>query len=114
MLIAAGGGGSKVGLKNKIICFKYDGISFKEEVHSVEITEGIPLCIDVLESNNLFCACSDNRTYFYEIEPHAGFFFEINRVDTAEYYDDDLYQNICRLDKLGNFFYSATTDGKLK
>ena len=114
LLIAAGGGGSKVGLKNKIICFKYDGIAFKDEVHSEEIKDGIPLCIDSLDSKNLFCACSDNKTYFYEIENHSGFFFEILKVETAEYFDDDFYQNICRLDQSGNYLYTATTDGKLK
>lgn len=114
LLVAAGGGGAKVGLRNKIICFKYDGVSFKDEVHSEEIKDGIPVCIDSLEEKNLFCAISNNLTYFYEIESHSGFFFEIAKYETAEFYDEDFYQNICRIDKKNLHLYTATTDGKIK
>jgi hypothetical protein len=114
LIIAAGGGGSKVGLRNKIICYKYDGTGFKDEAHSEEIKDGIPLCVDSIEAKSVFCCCFNNKTYFYEIESHSGFFFEVARIDTAEYFDDDFYQNLCKFDQSGNNLYTATTDGKLK
>ena len=63
---------------------------------------------------NLFCTCIDNLTVFYNLNNSNGVFEEIYRLKVMDFYDADIYQNVCRLDNKGQYMASGTSDGILK
>jgi hypothetical protein len=116
VIVASGGGGARYGVRNKIISYKIlNNDRFSEEMcHSVEYDKEIPVFIHSLESHNIFCTCIDNLTVFYQLDISNGVFQEICRLRVMDFFDAEIYQSVCKLDDMGSFFASGTTEGNLK
>ena len=112
VIVGAGGGGSRFGLKNAIISFKYDPVNgFGNAVQSLDF-DSIPIYIDSLDNLKLFCTCADATTYVYELSDDGtfreAFSFLANDFSDKQF----VYQTICKFvrDKI----CTGMTDGNLK
>ncbi len=115
ILVAGGGGGKKFGVRNKILSYKLINNQMSDEpCHTVEFEKEIPVFISSFEPYNIFSTCVDNITIFYKLDSATGVFSEIYRFKVMEFYNDDLYQSVCRFNNNGKLFASGSTDGTLK
>ncbi len=114
VIIGAGGGGAKFGLKNYVKTFHFNPKNgFTKEIDSKEL-QSIPVYIDLHEGLNLFCACADSTTFIYKMSSN-GMFNEIFACQANDYWDKQfIYQAICKFIPEVNVICTGMTDGNLK
>jgi hypothetical protein len=114
VIIAAGGGGQKYGVRNKILSHKIINNTISDQVYQDEFEKEIPVFISSHENSDTFVVCLDNYSIFYKLNPTDGSFKQVNKLKIMDRSDLYNYVTICKFDEKGQFVATGTSDGVIK
>jgi WD40 repeat protein len=113
VLIAAGGGGSMFGVRNKILSYRVENNKFSEQVFQNEFEKEIPVYITAYEKLDMFIVCVDNYCFLYKLNSD-GTFKQISKLKVLEYRDQSSYVTVCKFDDKAELLATGTSDGLIK
>lgn len=117
LIIAAGGGGKKFGVRNKILSYKIStskSINSEEPAYSIEYEKEIPVHVSTIEKYMMFGVCLNNLCIVYSLDPSNGSFVEKFKLSVMDYHDSDTYLERFYFDPQGDLALAGCSDGMLK